>query len=247
VRVIVAIVALLGFWQTCVWVTGAAPYIFPGPIDVANAGMGNASLIITNLAITLLISVASLCIGIAAATGTALLMSYYQRMGPTVAILLAAFQAIPVVALAPYFLIWFGPGAIGRVLMAVAVVYVPACFVMWNGLRRMDSDIGMLFKAYNVPRWESFKRFRMYLAAPFVLAAIELTASLAVIGAVIAELAGSQDGIGAVILRASYSMKTDLVFAVLLSAAIVSAILFKVISSWTESARKRFAVTGITS
>lgn len=245
-RAVVVILALLGIWQLCVSVTGVASYIFPGPLDVANAAMINATLIFRNLAITLLISVASLCIGIAGAAGTALLMSYYYRMGPTIAILLAAFQAIPVVALAPYFLIWFGPGAIGRILMAVAVVYVPASFVMWNGLRRLDSDIGMLFKAYNVPRWESFKRFRIYLAAPFVLAAIELTASLAVIGAVIAELAGAQDGIGSVILRASYSMKTDLVFAVLISAAIVSAILFEIISSWTETARKRFALTGLT-
>lgn len=244
-RLALILISILFAWQSAVLVTDTPAYIFPGPTDVAFAMYANISIIAQNLAITLAISVLALVAGVALAATASILMSYYSRFGPSAALVLAAFQAIPVVALAPYFLIWFGPGIAGRILMAVAVVFVPASFVMWNGLRRIDRDIGMLFKAHNVSRFESFKRYRLLLAVPFLLTAVELTASLSVIGAVIAELAGARDGIGALILRASYSMKTDFVFAVLVSAAIVSACLFKIIGLGTERASRRFAVTGI--
>lgn len=217
---------LLAVWEGLCLFLDVPRYVLPRPTAIGAAAWSNGELIGRNVGITSLLALCGLVAGLTLAFISASIMSYWSRLGATFSLYLVGLQSIPVVALAPYFLIWFGPGYAGRVIMAMLIVYVPASLILWNGFRRVDRDIGTLLRAFAVPKATGFFRYRIPLAVPFVVTAIEVTASLAIIGAIVAELAGASDGVGAVVIRASYSMKIDLVFAVLLAAAIVAAAIY---------------------
>lgn len=236
--------AIFALWQAICVVLAIPSYIFPSPIDVVGEIVNEYELISKNVMITLGIAIISLILGLTISISIAAVMAYWPSTGTAFSSLLVALQAIPVVALAPYFLIWFGPGYEGRILMAFLIVFVPATFILWNGFRQIDKDVGALLEAYAIPRWQSFYKFRLYLAVPFIITAIEVTSALAVIGAIVAELAGSENGVGSVILRASYSMRTELVFAVIVSAALASVCLFFIVRTTSRQLKVKYSVSG---
>lgn len=138
-------------------------------------------------------------------------------------------QAVPVVAIAPFILIWFGSGIIGKAIMAGLICYFPATVTSTDGFSKLNRDGLLLLQSMGASQWRIFMSLRLPSAIPGIMSALQVSASLCTIGAIVAELAGASKGVGYLIVMASYEFRTPTLFAVLSLTSFVTFFFFKAI------------------
>jgi NitT/TauT family transport system permease protein len=158
--------------------------------------------------------------------------------------IVVAFNAIPKVALAPVFVVWFGYGYMPRVLLTASVAFFPVLISTISGLTAVDPDLLRLAAALRAKRSRIFVYVRLPQALPTIFAGIKVATSLAVIGSMIAEFIASDKGWGHMLVQASGNLDTTIMFAVLLVLALVASALFYTVAflerffiSWHASQR----------
>lgn len=216
-------------------------YIFPTPSSIFIEIFDQFSILIYHVGVSFLIAIASFLLGLLVAFASAVWLARLPILRRVALPGLIAMQAIPLIALAPYFLIWFGPGPLSRVLLSTLLVFFPALLIMFNGLRASNADTERLFKSIRVSDSQMFRYVSIPAAVPALASAMEVTAALSVIGAVVAELAGQPNGIGFVIIQATYVYDTPRVFAILAMGACASLVLYYVVGVVGRRLRKEFA------
>jgi NitT/TauT family transport system permease protein len=112
-----------------------------------------------------------------------------------------ASQAIPIVALAPLLVIWFGPGALSKVLVCALVVFFPVLINTIIGLRSVEPDLLDLMRSLQASRWQTFTKLELPSALPALLGGLKIGATLSVIGAVVGEFTGSDQGLGFLVVQ----------------------------------------------
>jgi len=237
-----AVLVLALLWELLVRVLGVPEYIFPTLTRVCYELLVSGGTVLYHLLITLGVACLGLLVGTSMSLGTALIFARFGLIRRALLPILIAGQAIPVVALAPYFLIWFGPGLTSRVLLICILVFLPGLLVTVEGLRRSRRDAGLLFDVIRVTPSRRFRWLTVPLAMPAIASAIDLTAALSVIGAIVSELSGQPNGVGFLVIIASYQFDTPAVFAVLSAAAIGSFVLFSLVRLGTLTLRRKFAI-----
>jgi len=126
---------------------------------------------------------------------------------------IVALQAIPKVAIAPLFVVWFGFGMTSKVVIVALITFFPVFVNAVIGLRATPADQEELFRVYGASAWKRFRYLRVPNAAPYVFGGLNVGVTLSVIGAIVAEFVGAQEGIGAAIMRAGFALDTAGVFA----------------------------------
>lgn len=126
------------------------------------------------------------------------------------------FNATPRIAFAPIFLIWFGFGWSPKIVMAVAVATFPVLIGTLAGLQAADPDLIRLMRAYGATDWQVFTKARVYAALPYIVAGAKTASVFAVVGAVVGEFSGGNEGLGYLILVAQESLNMAQAFATLL-------------------------------
>jgi NitT/TauT family transport system permease protein len=132
-----------------------------------------------------------------------------------------ALKAVPVVALAPILVLWFGAGFLGKVVMAALVCFFPVVVGTTTGMRSVGREVTDLFASLGASRWQALWKLRMPSSMPQVFSALKVSATLSVVGAIVGELSGSLNGLGFVILVASYEVQTVRMFAAIVCASII--------------------------
>ena len=146
-----------------------------------------------------------------------------------------ALNATPKIAFAPLFIVWFGFGATPKVLMAAFICFFPVLINTVSGLGSVEAEDLELMASLRASRWQTFRRLKMYHALPYVFAGLRTAMAFAVVGAVIGEFAGAQEGLGFQIEFAAARLETARLFAFLLVLSVVAYVLYYVI----EVAEKR--------
>ena len=129
---------------------------------------------------------------------------------------LVGFQAIPKVALAPIFLIWFGLGQTSKVVLAATIAFFPILINIIEGLKSADNDQIRMLRVFGASRAQIFFKVQVPCALPFFFAGLDVGILLAILGAVVGEFLGSQAGLGNMVLVAQYNFETPSMFAILL-------------------------------
>ena len=129
---------------------------------------------------------------------------------------LVGFQAIPKIALAPIFIVWFGFGMTSKVVMAATVAFFPMLINIIEGLKSADNDQIRMLRVFGASRFQIFLKVQIPCALPFFFAGLDVGILLAILGAVVGEFLGSQDGLGAMVLLAQYNFETPTMFAILI-------------------------------
>jgi len=142
---------------------------------------------------------------------------------------LVGLQAVPVVAIAPLLVIWFGSGMVGKVVLAAFISYFPVVVSTTYGLRRVRTELAELMTILAASRTEMFRHVRFPASLPFVFSALKVSSTLSVIGAIVGEIAGSNKGIGHRILIASYRTDTDSMFAGIAFAALLGLFFYSLV------------------
>ena len=173
----------------------------------------------------------------------AMLIVYSPMVERGVYPLLVASQAVPKVAVAPLFLLWLGYGIVPNVLIAALIGFFPVVINTAVGLTQIDDELLDLGRVFGAPTWKVFLTIRFPNALPYVLSALKVTATAAVVGAVVGEFVASQAGLGMVIVNAQTNLNTPVAFAALLWISVIGLLLYGAVglaarwwAPWAETA-----------
>jgi NitT/TauT family transport system permease protein len=192
------ILAALVAWQALT-MTGIVPtFLLPSPLAVADRflrGWNDASLMRHTL-VTLSEVLAGLFLGVLAAAALGYVIAKSAAVERLLSPYIVASQAIPIVAIAPLLVIWFGPGRISKILIASLIVFFPVLVNTVVGVRSVPQDLRELMRSLRATRWQTFVRLEIPAALPVLLGGLKIGATLSVIGAVVGEFVGADEGLG---------------------------------------------------
>ena len=217
---------LLLAWQLAGPVFGIREYLLPGPLSVARAALSRTIPWPSHLTITTLEIVG----GFAVAGAAGVLLGVAVAWSPVAARALMPFlvfvNTLPKVAVAPLFLLWLGYGIVPNILIAALIGFFPVVINTAVGLTQVDEELLDLGRVFGAPTWKVFLKIRLPNALPYVLSALKITATAAVVGAVVGEFVASQAGLGMVIVNAQTNLNTPVAFAALVWISIVGLVLY---------------------
>ena len=220
-------------WEFLVWVTNTPAFLMPGPIIIAKTlwlKLISSGLITSHIVITLKEIAIGYAIAIVAGITLGTLISQIRIVEITFKPYIIAFAAIPKIALAPLFIVWFGFGLASKIAISALVAFFPLLINTINGLKSVDSMKLELFKSLGASRWQTFKMLKAPNAMPYIFAGLDIGAVFAVSGAIVGEFVGSQGGLGHLALRMQYEFNIPGYFAVLLVIAPLGLILHLIVT-----------------
>ncbi len=225
-RAFITVLVLVILWQLIVWLTNSPHYILPGPTRVASAWIDNASLIITHSKITITEILLGLIIGTILGSVAAIVMSETALLRRWLLPVLVISQAIPVFALAPVLVLWLGYGIVSKIAMAALIIFFPITAAFHDGLRRTEPVLIDSAKALGCSGYKLLLRVKMPAALPAFASGLRVGSAVAPIGAIVGEWVGSSAGLGYLMLHSNARMQIDIMFAALLTLAIISITLY---------------------
>ena len=201
-------------WAGAVRLGGFPPFILPAPGLVWTRlleALGDGTLIRNSL-VTLQEVLAGLALGVAGATVLGYLLAKSHAFERLLSPFIVASQSIPIVAIAPLLIIWFGPGLFSKVLICALIVFFPVLVNTIVGLRSVPEELRDLMRSLQATRWQVIRLLEMPAALPVFLGGLRIGATLSVIGAVVGEFVGADRGLGFLINVARGQYDTALVF-----------------------------------
>jgi len=218
--------ALLGAWQTVVFVFDTPPYILPGPERVLLVWVDNWVLIAGHATTTVLEIVLGLVLGALLGILTAVTMAFFRPAHSWLMPVLVVSQALPVFALAPILVLWLGYGLASKVAMAVLIIYFPVTAACYDGLRHVPRGWLDLARTMGASPRSVLRHVQFPAALPALASGLRIAASVAPIGAIVGEWVGSSRGLGYLMLHANARMQVDLMFAALFTLGIFAVALY---------------------
>ena len=210
-------------------VAGIPPFLLPGPTSVARAMWGQRDLLLESTLVTLTETVLGLLIGTVLGAAGALAMMASRTLERWLMPLLLLAQAVPVFALAPLLVLWFGFGIASKVVMAVLVIFFPVTAAFSDGLRRTEPGWLDLARTMDARPLAVLRHVRLPAALPAFGSGLRIATAIAPIGAVIGEWVGASAGLGYVMLNANARMETDLMFGALFVLALMTVLLWSLV------------------
>jgi putative hydroxymethylpyrimidine transport system permease protein len=236
-----AIVAgLVGAWELAArWdlladALGIEPFLVPAPSDIAEALWEDRELLAEDGWVTL----QEVLLGFALAVGAGVLFAIPLHLSATLRTalypLLVASQTVPIIVIAPILVVWFGFGIGPKLAIIALICFFPITVNTLDGLRSVDPDLIKLMRTLDAGRWQIFRRVEAPTALPYFFSGAKIAVAVAVIGAVFGEWAGSDSGLGHLMLQASAQLLTPRLFA-----AVVVLSAFAIALFWLLSALER--------
>lgn len=216
-RVLASIGALLVgllLWALLVRLGGYPAYILPSPQRVAQKFitlLADGSLLY-HTSLTLMEVLAGLALGMAVAVILGYIIARSIILDRVLSPYLVALQAVPIIAVAPLLIIWFGFGVTSKVLVCALTVFFPVLMSTVVGLRTVEPDLVALMRSLQANRWQTFTMLEAPAALPFLLTGLKVGVTLAVIGAVVGEFVGADRGLGYLINLGRNLLDTPLMF-----------------------------------
>jgi len=239
-------VLLVLIWQFGAPLAKVPDYVLPLPSSIAARFAETFAVQMQGLAMTAFTTLAGLALALVSGVLLALLVIYIPLLRTLIMPLLAAFNSIPKIAIAPLFVIWFGLGYESKVLLAFLLALFPVFVNSLTGLGEIEADLLDLSTLAGGTPWRIFLKVRLMNAVPYITDAMKVAFPLALVGSIVGEFIGGNDGIGHLILSGQFNIDTPLVFAALLSITafttfgIGAIALFEgAVLKWRPSQRKR--------
>ncbi len=229
------LLVLLASWQLVVVVGDYPEFVLPSPMAVAAKFVTAiwSGLLWRHLRVTLAETLLGFMLGFLTAT----LMGYWLAKRPVAERLIApwlvAMQAVPVVAVAPLLVIWFGYDLAPKIAVVALICFFTIVVSTVDGLSRVDPDYANLIRAMGGSEGDVFRRVRLPGALPAIFSGAKIAVTYSVIGAVVGEWVGASRGIGIYMVRAADQMLTERVFAAIMLSSLLSITLFLIVS-WIE-------------
>ncbi len=212
-----ALFLFLGLWSLIVHLGDYSPFILPSPLQVYGKFLAVVSegTLWRHIKITLGEIFWGLALGLSLAISLGYLLAKSRLLERILSPYIVAFQAIPIIALAPLLVIWFGYGTLSKILTCALVVFFPILINTIIGIRAVEEDLVDLMHSLEASRWQIFTMLEVPAALPVLFGGLRIGATLSVIGAVVGEFVGADRGLGFVVNLSGGLFDTPLTFVAL--------------------------------
>jgi putative hydroxymethylpyrimidine transport system permease protein len=234
------VVLVLGAWEAAVKAGVVDSLLIPAPTEIVQSLWDDRSILASDLATTTYEVVLGLLAAIVIGAALAVAMHLWTPVRKALRPLIIGSQAVPIPVIAPAIILVLGFGLAPKVLLVALVCFFPVTINLYDGLRDVDPDARKLLRTFDATRWQSLRFLEAPAALPSAFTGAKIAAAVAVIGAVFGEWAGSDSGLGHLLLTANGQLETARAFAatVLLFALAVAlyglfALLERKVVSWT--------------
>jgi ABC-type nitrate/sulfonate/bicarbonate transport system permease component len=218
-------------WEAAVHLFGIAAYVLPPPSMIAKSVVNEGpKIIFPQLRVTLFEILSGYLLAIIVAFVLSVLIVYSNAFRRGVLPLIVASQTIPVIAIAPVLVIWFGYNSTPRIVITAIVAFFPLTVAIVTGLQSVDPLLIDFFRTLRANPVQTFFKLRFPIALPNIFAGLKVGATLAVVGATISEWVGASQGLGYLIAQDTAQLNTARVFASLVVLGVCGMVLFGLVS-----------------
>ncbi len=221
---IVGVVAVA--WQLYASRSGVGDDVLPAPTRVLSVAWDNRADLWANMLPTLRATLLGFALSLAVGFVLAVLIDTSAHIGRALMPVLVATQTLPIVAIAPLMIIWFGFGLTPKVLLVALVTFFPITVAFAEGFAASEPEAEALLRSMGANRVRIFRSIRFPTSLPFFFAGLRIAITYAVVAAIFAEYAGASEGLGIYMQNAKNSFRTDLVLAAVLVSALLTLVLF---------------------
>lgn len=222
--IIALVIIILGWELLCV--SGVVPsYMLPSPVEVFQALVKDWDLIAVHAKVSLTEAAIGLAMGIVIAFVVATVMDRFVLVKHAVYPLLIITQTIPTIAIAPILVLWLGFGMEPKIALVIITTFFPIAVGLLDGYQSLDKDSVNLMRAMGANRRQIFIHAKFPAALPHFFSGLKISASYAVVGAVISEWLGGFEGLGVYMTRVRKAYAFDKMFAVIFVIVAVSLLL----------------------
>jgi NitT/TauT family transport system permease protein len=239
-------VLLIIIWQYGAPAATIPSYVLPLPSEIASRFVETFQVQMQSLEATAFTTLFGLVLALVSGVLLALAVIYMPLLRSLIMPVLAAFNSIPKIAIAPLFVIWFGLGYQSKVLLALLLALFPIFVNSVTGLGEIEPDLLDLSTLAGGNAWRIFVKVRLMNAVPYITDALKVAFPLALVGSIVGEFIGGNEGVGHLILSGQFNMDTALVFAALFSITVFTTLGIGAIAvfeaaalKWRPSQRKR--------
>ena len=223
-------ISLLALWELYVRVKQVNPVFLPAPTAIIQALVNNWGVIYDNTVQTLLETVLGMGAAILLGLLLAILLNASSWMRRAIYPLLVTSQTIPIITLAPLLLIWIGFDIRPKIIVVTLYCFFPIAVACADGLASAEPDLLNLLHSMRASRWQTLWLVRLPGAMPAFFSGLRIAATYSVTGAIFGEYVGGFKGLGIYMEKATNSFATVLVFAAILVTAVLSIVLFGLVS-----------------
>jgi NitT/TauT family transport system permease protein len=240
----VTLVGVLLAWEAATRAFRIPRFIVPAPSAILSEGWEWRYRFIGHAWVTLYETLGGFALSMLVGVPLAILIVYSPTLKSALYPLIVLAQSVPKIAIAPVLLLILGHGEIPKVIVAFLVAFFPVVVDTATGLAATPPELLDLSRSYRASAFKTFLKVRLPMATPFIFAGAKVAITLSVIGAVVGEFVGSDQGLGYLILSATSYWKTELAFCSMILLSLMAIVLFgavalveRLMCPWLEPAR----------
>ncbi len=221
---------LVIIWEMIIRIVEVPNYILPAPTAIVSFLFANFGLLMSHTKTTIVEALLGLFLAVVFSLFLAMIMNRFKTIKQMIYPLLVVSQTVPIIAVAPLFMIWFGFGMLPKILIVILVCFFPIVVNLTHGLENVDQDLVDLMGVMQANSIQIFTKVQLPAILPSFFSGLKIAATYSVMGAVIAEWVGAKSGLGVYMIRVMRAFMTDALFADILIIVILSIGLFQLIS-----------------
>jgi NitT/TauT family transport system permease protein len=215
---IIVFVIILVLWELIVIIFTIPEYLLPKPSKIFAALYLSFGKLTPHITVTFIESFFGFLIGGFTGWLLAVLFSFSNTLEKALYPYAIALKSVPIVALAPLLIVWFGSGLLPKILISAIISFFPVVVNVVRGIKSVDSEAIDLFNSLSASKSQLFWKLQFHISMPYLFSALKISATLAVIGAIVGEFSGADKGLGFFILISSYRLETiDMFIGIVLS------------------------------
>lgn len=226
----IVLVFLVG-WQIVADAGVFPEYALPSPLTVLDTGFTDSGTFLSAAGVTGTEMIIGYVLAVLVGYGLAVLMVHMPRVEQGLYPLLVATQCVPILAIAPLLIMWFGFGLPPKIVPVFLFCFFPIVLTSVAGLKSVERDMLLLMRSLGAGRWQTFRRVLWPAALPSVFTGLKQAAVYSAIGAVTAEWVGSENGLGQIMISGTSFLQTDTVFAAIFYLTAMAFVLFAAVNA----------------
>jgi len=227
---VVTLAVLVGLWEAVVLLFKTPVYILPSPVEVATVGWSMLPLLWEHTLWTAWEVAIAFVLSVAIGVPLGVLAVESKPFERTVYPLLVASQTFPKLAIAPLLTVWFGLGFTPKILVAFLIAFFPVVINTAVGLRSVESEMIALSRSIGLGRVGTFFKIKLPAALPSMFGGFKIAITLALVGAVVGEFLGSENGLGHIMIVAQGTIQMGLLFAALIALTVLGLVAYGLVA-----------------
>ncbi len=205
-------IAIIVLWEVSLPFFGVSRFMIARPSEIARSLVDLADLYVEAAIVTSFEILWGFLLSVVVGVTLALLLTWSDTFSRAVFPIVVGMQIVPKVALAPLLILWFGFSDLPKILLIMLIAFFPITLNMRTGLTSVSPDLLLLMGSVGASRWQVLSRVQVPTSLPYLFAGLRIAVTFSVIGAVVAEFAGANEGLGFLIQYASTQLDTPLLF-----------------------------------